>query len=963
MYSASPRLAGLSSASLSPSALTSQELVHLLCHGLPHVDQQHVVELLAQKTPGIVARALGYEIRHYDYLALAGRLAIYQLRRRVTPDIKRYVTESADKLQPALVSFLLLHQTRLAQELAVRDHQDYNHDWHSSQVLIADYLLCNGRGETVETPQLLCLRVAAHAHQPNLERVIQCYRELSDQWYTAATPTLNNSGLLRSQCSSCVLLSVEDSAQDITEKNRIVALLSKFRAGIGLDVDEIRAIGSPLSMGGRAAGLIAWLRMYDATIAACVRGEGRKGAMAVCCSMHHLELQSYLAASRKEGPPHTLVPHLSTALWIPWLFWRRFREEGSWLLVCPAYAPQLAYVYGLEWERRYLALEHYVTYKREYYQRLQQALAESNLRLLREWWSADTWYGERLRQTGLAYLGELREEKAKLAVLDAWADACWLTEHPTAPYQVPLALTKVVSALELGQDILLIIRESGKPYLLFGDAAQSKSNLRFLIREPTTATPDQPALPGIKIRSNLCTEIYQPVGAGWISSCNLASISVRTFVRSRPIWSPEEVAAGVVRGSYPWGEWTRQDQTSRTLREHYSFVQWGAAARAVVVNLNQVVERNWYPDVSPHHTIQVPNDLYRPLAIGPQGFHEALYELDLPYEDHRSRLFYRLMFFSLYWNVLASSVQEAIDRDAYHDFSRSPFGEGKFQFDLWAEEHHTKPHIGTRRQLSDYVPLDPSLWGQEPITLYAQGQQIDVIQPTWADLRRAEMKYGLANSLLTAVMPTAGTSQNLRNAENVEPHQSNLYCRNTLSGQYLVLNRHLNADLQALGAWSTSVADYLQAKEGSIQGLDTYLREHPESCPDFNGDWERLAFLVRKYKTAWEIKQAWRLQLAYDGGMCLDQGHALKCYYKDATLQMIRTFVETAEELGLKTGLYYLLNNPAAGTAKFNSSFEMAKVMGYEGQPAQDDSVTGHPLAVNKLSTSVCQEEVCSSCT
>jgi ribonucleotide reductase alpha subunit len=166
----------------------------------------------------------------------------------------------------------------------------------------------------------------------------------------------------------------------------------------------------------------------------------------------------------------------------------------------------------------------------------------------------------------------------------------------------------------------------------------------------------------------------------------------------------------------------------------------------------------------------------------------------------------------------------------------------------------------------------------------SDGQSVaDVIKPTWSDLKRCIMKYGLRNSLLIALMPTASTAQVRRNCESVEAHQNNLYSRNVLKCSYPVLNRYLLHDLEELGVWNSHTVEFLKVKNGSIQGYSKFLKENPSLFPNFTGDFSRMSHVEQKYKTMWEISQKVFLKLAADRGRYVDQSQSTNIYISDCT--------------------------------------------------------------------------------
>ncbi len=453
---------------------------------------------------------------------------------------------------------------------------------------------------------------------------------------------------------------------------------------------------------------------------------------------------------------------------------------------------------------------------------------------------------------------------------------------------------KVINAREIYNKILSIQRESGMPYLMNGDAANIKSNHRHL---------------GYIKSSNLCLEVIEYTDDETIAVCNLHSLSLRMFARE-PI------------------DRTIPD-TELALRKVVNFPKLSYMSRRVVTNLNKVIDHNWYPldkvkdgKVKPK-IINRSNKKHRPIGMGVSGFAELLHILDLPFEDPITKVLNKMLFACMYWNALAQSVQLAINDGPYESFHGSPMSQGKLQFDLWKEEFEILGPNKARRKEDD-EPVDPSKWEQEAIYLYtADGSSIiDTIKPTWCDLKRCIMKYGIRNSLLIALMPTASTAQIRRNCESTEAHQNNLYSRKVLKCSYPVLNRYLNSDLSAQGVWNDAVVEYIKVKNGSIQGLTQYIQNNSSLFPNYSGNVERLRFLEKKYKTMWEISQKWFLELAADMGRYIDQSKSHNAYFKDCTDEKLQAYHIYANMLGLKTIMYYL-RQTGGETIKFTADPSM----------------------------------------
>lgn len=483
---------------------------------------------------------------------------------------------------------------------------------------------------------------------------------------------------------------------------------------------------------------------------------------------------------------------------------------------------------------------------------------------------------------------------------------------------------KVIKARALYDKIRTVQKETGMPYLMNGDAANLKSNQRNL---------------GYIKSSNLCLEIVEYTDPQTIASCNLSSISLRMFAKQ------------AFNGSYT---------------ESFDFHKLASITRCVVDNLNAVIDHNAYPlDEQKNGKVQpgiinTTNKKHRPLGIGASGFAEALHALDLPFEAQETSKLNKLIFACMYFNALARSVQLAIKHGAYDSFAGSPASEGKLQFDLWKEEFDILGPNAARKAEDD-EPVNPSEWGQRQIFLEKDGALHNIIEPTWEDLKSKIIKYGLRNSLLIALMPTASTAQIRRNCESVEAHQNNMYSRKVLTCSYPVLNRYLVEDLEKLNLWNNNMVEFIKVKNGSIAGITSYVKNNITLFPMFNGDEARLTFLEKKYKTMWEIPQKTFMKLAAERARYIDQSASTNIYIRDCDDDKLKACQMYANMLGLKTIMYYL-RQTGGETIKFTADPDMLQYI-------ENSTVDNTKEETKEVTTSsgskkkvICTDEVCISC-
>ncbi|HRH57504.1 MAG TPA: ribonucleoside-diphosphate reductase subunit alpha [Chitinophagales bacterium] len=287
----------------------------------------------------------------------------------------------------------------------------------------------------------------------------------------------------------------------------------------------------------------------------------------------------------------------------------------------------------------------------------------------------------------------------------------------------------------------------------------------------------------------------------------------------------------------------------------------------VTKNLNKVIDVNFYPVPEARNS----NMRHRPVGLGVQGLADAFMMLRHAFDSEEARILNKNIFETIYYAALCASKDIAKKDGPYETFKGSPISEGKFQFDLW-----------------NVTPTNR--WD-------------------WETLRKEIMEHGVRNSLLVAPMPTASTSQILGNNECFEPYTSNIYTRRVLSGQFMVVNKHLLRDLIDLGLWSEEMKNAIIANNGSIQSIDGI----PQEIKDL-------------YKTAWEIKQRSIIDMAADRGAFIDQSQSLNLFMESPNYKKLTSAHFYAWEKGLKTGMYYLRSRPAVDPIKFTVDVEKAKL-------------------------------------
>lgn len=315
--------------------------------------------------------------------------------------------------------------------------------------------------------------------------------------------------------------------------------------------------------------------------------------------------------------------------------------------------------------------------------------------------------------------------------------------------------------------------------------------------------------------------------------------------------SPDEVAVCNL-ASIALNKFVKDDLT-------YDHQKLYEITKVITKNLNKVIDVNYYPVKEAENS----NFRHRPIGIGVQGLADTFILMRQSFDSPEAKKLNSEIFETIYFAAMESSMEIAQKEGPYKTYEGSPVSKGIFQFDMWG-----------------IVP-DSKRWD-------------------WTKLKREVKKHGVRNSLLLAPMPTASTSQILGNNECFEPYTSNIYTRRVLSGEFIVVNKHLLKDLIKLNLWNDSMKDRLMEANGSVQGIN----EIPDD-------------LKQLYRTVWEISQKSIIDMAADRGAYICQSQSMNIHMQDANFGKLTSMHFHTWKRGLKTGLYYLRTKAAADAIKF----------------------------------------------
>jgi len=801
-----------------------------------------------------------YIFKHPLYNKLAAKICISNLHKETSDNFynvaKQLYDNTKDGRQNSLISYKLfttIEKYKDEIEKIIDYSNDYNFTYFGIKTLERSYLI-KINNKIIERPQHMLMRVSLGIHEDNLEKAFETYYLMSNGKFIHASPTLFNSGTKFNQLSSCFLLGSDDSLVSIYKTITDCALISKTAGGIGIHISNIRAKGSEIrGTNGKSDGIIPMLQVYNNTARYVNQGGRRPGSIAVYLEPWHADVFDFLELRKNTGNEEEKARDLFLALWIPDNFMKAIKNNDDWFLMCPDKCPDLHNKFGNEYEKLY---NEYVKNKR---------------------------------------------------------------------------YNRQVKARYLWSKILESQVETGLPYIGFKDNVNNKTNQQNI---------------GIIKSSNLCIEICEYSDSKETAVCNLASIAVNNYIKNKSfnnkfkIYSKDncvycKLAKMIMkRNNYDYEEILLNDEEKRKnfyiniseeedtiidtmpqiyyddeyiggydefkkyIKPIYDFLELNKTTQVICENLNKIIDLNHYPTPETKRS----NFKHRPIGIGIQGLADAYIKMRYPFDSEEANNLNKQIMETIYFASLTKSIQLAKDREeliiklhnynkesdeykqlydkllykiddnnnnfeqdinrytnqgSYSTFIGSPFSKGILQFDMW----NVKPS---------------SRWD-------------------WDELKSNLIKYGCRNSLLTALMPTASTSQILGNNECFEAYTSNIYTRKTQAGEYYIINKELILDLIELNIWNKELKNKIINNQGSIANID----EIPND-------------LKKLYKIVWEIPQKSIVDQAISRGPFVDQSQSMNIFMAKPNINKLQSSHFYAWKNGLKTGIYYLRTKPAA---------------------------------------------------
>lgn len=600
-------------------------------------------------------------------------------------------------------------------------------------------------------------------------------------------------------------------------------------------------------------------------------GGKRNGSFAIYLEPWHADVEDFLKLKLNTGSEEERCRDLFYALWLPDLFMERVEKNEKWTLFCPSEAPGLADVYGDDFKTLY---EKYETEgrgrKQVDAQKLWFKVLDSQI------------------ETGTPYLlykdaANKKSNQKNLGTIKS-SNLCVAPETLILTDKGSLQISTLVgqevnvwngdawsktTVIKTGENQKLITI-----YLTNGAQITCTPYHKFILQsdKPIRDAPRIEAAhlkPGMKLMSNSVLAIVdnkrtddtycfnEPYNHAGVFNGILTGQCTEIIEYS----SPEETAvcnlASIALPQY-------------VEKKTFNYEKLKEVVKVAIRNLNRVIDINYYPTPE----TELSNTRHRPVGLGVQGLADVFALMRTPWESEKAADVNQRIFEHMYYAAVESSCEIAEKDGPYSTYKGSPISEGKFQYDLW--------HV-------------------TPIT--EKDGTLD-----WRSLKEKVAKHGVRNSLLIAPMPTASTSQILGFNECIEPITSNIYTRRTLAGEFIIVNKHLFADLEKRGLWNETMKQNIIARNGSIQGID----DIPQ-------------VLQKLYKTSWEIKQKTLIDMATARGAFICQSQSLNLFVADPNYAKLTSMHFYSWKQGLKTGIYYLRTRAPVMAQKFTIDPDLEK--------------------------------------
>ena len=825
---------------------------------------------------------------HPLYSNLGGRILVSNLQKKTLDSFSETVMriqQDTNFYDDNFYKWILTETETL--DSMIDYNRDYIFDYFGFKTLERAYLIKNQKtGYIYERPQHMFLRVAAFLNQGNLAAIKKTYDLLSSGDYIHASPTLFNAGSKRSQLSSCFLIGTEDSMDGITDTWKSVSAISKWGGGIGLHVSNIRSKGSLIrGTNGPSSGIIPMLQVYNSIARYVNQGGKRKGSIAIYLEPHHADIFEFLDLRKNFGDENLRARDLFLALWVSDLFMKQVEKDEDWYLMNPDDSPGLTDVWGSEYEDLYWKYVSESKYKKKVKARdLMKAIWESQ----QETGTPYITYKDHVnRKSNQQNIGTIKSSNLCNEIVE-YSDK---DEHAVCNL-ASIALNKMVVPYDNINKEFIIYTKNNCKFCKWAKLWMDSNNYSYqeIIFDTESIASSQKFIRDLKDKINKVSN----------SETNDEKLTFpQIFVYSTDNKSNVDYVGGF-------------DEMIATLKSTYNYKKLYDVAYTAIRNLNQVIDINYYPTIETKRS----NMKHRPVGLGIQGLADTLVQLRIPFDSEQALTLNSKIMETIYFAAMTASND--ISKERYQDMNKliewykgkdiPEFYDKNIKLDddidnlyhklkpnKYELDHETSEHSGS------YSSFNGSPVSKGIFQFDMWGLDNSELNYDWLKLKESVKRYGIRNSLLVALMPTASTSQILGNNECFEFYTSNIYTRNTLAGDFPIINKYMVNDLISINEWNTEVKDLIIAGNGSVQ--------HLNNIPDV---------FKNLYKTQWELQQIWVLKAAKARGPFVDQTQSMNVFMEAPNDQKLNSCLFWGWKNGLKSGIYYLRTKPASNAIKFS---------------------------------------------
>jgi len=584
-----------------------------------------------------------------------------------------------------------------------------------------------------------------------------------------------------------------------------------------------------------------------------VHNSGRRnGSFALYLEPWHADVYDFLDAKKNIGSDEIRARDLFYALWVPDLFMETVEKDGDWHLMCPNVCPGLPDVYGDKFNELY---NKYVS-EGKYVKKIKA----------RDLWKAII---SAQVELGIPYIGykdhvNRKNNQSNIGTIKSSNLCIEINEVSDSNETAVCNLSSIcLPSIVKKPNAINEVQNSQWQFLLKKDEKDIikriyKGKLKLFSKSDCDYCK---LLKAILKETNL---EYEEINDEQAEKYRIMS---ENFVK--PFETVPQLFTLYDNKVYHIGGY---DDTWSLLKPRISHEKLYDLSYELIKNLNKVIDKNFYPT----EKTKISNMRHRPVGLGVQGLADVFLALKLPFDSEESRKINKEIFETIYFGAMTSSCDIAKEEGAYSTFKGSHLSEGKFQFNLWGLK-------------------DEDLSGKW----------------NWFALREKVQAFGVRNSLLVALMPTASTSQIMGSyVECFEPLTSNLYNRRTLAGEFTIINPYLIKDLISLDLWNEDVKNRLQYDKGSVQNI--------KGLPKFLKD---------IYKTAYELPQKSIITMSAERAPFVCQSQSLNLFFDRPDFKKLTAAHFLGWKLGLKTGSYYIRSKPAMSSQRFGMDIDKEKAL------------------------------------